>query len=158
MQLRFATDLSAEEYVRKQAWKDAKLDACPLHPQGGCRFNRHGTYDRKVPAGTKIPRWYCRVGHMTFGLLPDCLASRMPGTLNDVEKLIDQVEKSKSQEAAAKSLRIDISLSCILRWIRRRLFLVRVSLTLLIELLPSLPKNCRPSPHPFERLWMSNML
>ncbi len=44
MQLRFATDLSAQQYVRQQAWKDAQLDNCPLHPKGGCGFARHGTY------------------------------------------------------------------------------------------------------------------
>jgi hypothetical protein len=31
-----------------------------------------------------------------------------------------------------------------LRWIRRRVFLVRTTLTLLIELLPVLPQDCRP--------------
>ena len=27
MQIRFATDLSADEYVRRRAWKDARLEA-----------------------------------------------------------------------------------------------------------------------------------
>jgi len=58
MQLRFATDLSANEYVRQKAWKDAKLNCCPLHPEGGCGFARHGTNRRKFPAGAKIARWF----------------------------------------------------------------------------------------------------
>ena len=29
MQLRFATDLSAEEYVQREAWKDVKLEKLP---------------------------------------------------------------------------------------------------------------------------------
>jgi len=52
------------------------------------------------------------------------------------------VENSPSQEAAVQSMRIDIELAGVLRWIRRRLFLVRCALTLLIELLPSLPAGC----------------
>ncbi len=141
MQLRFATDLSAEQYVRKKAWEDARLDACPLHPSGGCRFARHGTYARKVPDGTKIARWYCPEGHQTFGLLPDCLCSRLSGTLIDVEALIDCVENAPSQEAAAENLRPEIELSGVLRWLRRRVSLVRSTLMLLIGLLPDLPNN-----------------
>ena len=145
MQLRFATDLSAEQYVRRQAWKEAKLEHCPLHPKGGCGLAKHGTYRRKFPAGTKIARWYCPDAHVTFSLLPDCLASRLSGTLIEVEAVIDQVENSPSQEAAVQNLRIDIEFAGILRWIRRRIFLVRCALSLLIELIPSLPAGCRPT-------------
>ncbi len=66
----------------------------------------------------------------------------MPGTLIQVENAINKVEDSPSQEAAVQSMRIDIELAGVLRWIRRRLFLVRCALTLLIELLPSLPAEC----------------
>ena len=142
MQLRFATDLSAQQYVRRQAWKDARLDNCPLHPKGGCGFAQHGTYPRQTPPGIKIPRWYCRKAHQTFSLLPDCLSSRLPGTLIQVEDVINKVENSPSQESAVANLRIDIELAGVLRWIRRRLFLVHCALTLLIELLPSLPAGC----------------
>jgi hypothetical protein len=145
MQLRFATTLSAQQYVRQQAWKDAQLDNCPLHPKGGCDFARHGTYPRKYPPGIKIPRWYCRMAHQTFSLLPDCLASRLSGTLIEVEDVIDKVENSPSQESAVANLRIDIELAGVLRWIRRRLFLVRCALSLLIKLLPSLPAGCSAS-------------
>lgn len=144
MQLRFVTDLSAEEYVRQQAWKDARLDTCPLHPKGGCRFAGHGTYARKYPAGTKIARWYCADGHRTFGLIPDCLCSRLSGTLADVEAVVDLVEKSPSQNAAADHTRLDINLPGALRWIRRRLFLVKASLILLIEYFPHLFSGCMP--------------
>jgi len=144
MQIRFATDLSVDEYVRQQAWKDAALDNCPLHSKGGCGFARHGTYSRQTPEGTKIARWYCPDGHSTFSLLPDCLSSRLPGSLIEVETAIDEVENASSQEAAVHDLRIDIGLTGVLRWIRRRLFLVRATLTLLIELLPILPQDCTP--------------
>jgi len=144
MQIRFATDLSANEYVRRRAWRDAALDTCPLHNKGGCGFASHGTYSRKTPEGTKIARWYCPDGHCTFSLLPDCLSSRLPGSLIEVETTIDEVENASSQEAAVHDLRIDIGLTGILRWIRRRLFLVRATLTILIELLPILPQDCTP--------------
>ena len=144
MQIRFATDLSVDEYVRQQAWKDAALDNCPLHSKGGCGFASHGTYSRQTPEGTKIARWYCPDGHSTFSLLPDCLSSRLPGSLIEVETAIDEVENAPSQEAAVHDLRLDIGLAGVLRWIRRRLFLVRTTLTLLIERLPVMPQDCRP--------------
>jgi hypothetical protein len=53
-----------------------------MHPRQQCGFVRHGTYARKTPAGTLIARWYCRLGHCTFSLLPDHLAARFPDTLN----------------------------------------------------------------------------
>ena len=144
MQIRFVTDLSPDEYVRRQAWKSAVLDNCPLHPEGGCSFARHGTYGRQAPQGTKIPRWYCPDGHCTFSLLPDCLCSRLPGSLIEVETVVDEIENAVSQEAAVYDLRIDVGLTCVLRWIRRRLFLVRAGLTLLIELFPVLLQDCTP--------------
>jgi len=63
--------------------------------------------------------------------------------LIEVENIINQIEKSSSQEAAAENIRLDISLPSALRWMRRRLFLIRSTLILLIELLPSLPENCQ---------------
>ena len=145
MQLRFATNLSVDQYIKGKAWKDAKLNHCPLHPQGGCKFAGHGTYSRKFPDGVKVARWYCPSGHTTFSMLPDCLSSRLPGTLIEVETVINQIESSPSQEAAANNIRLDISLPGALRWMRRRLFLVRSVLILLIELLPSLPGNYQPT-------------
>jgi len=145
MQIRYATNLSAEQYVRQKAWHAATLNECPLHPRGGCAFRKNGTYQRKYPAGTKIARWYCAVGHMSFSLLPDCLASRLSGSLIKIEDVLTEVENSHSQEAAAENIRIDIILPSALRWIRRRIFLVKASLSMLIELLPGLFADCHPS-------------
>lgn len=145
MQLRYATTLPVEQYIQRKAWRDAKLAHCPLHPKGGCKFAKHGTYPRKFPDGAKIARWYCPDGCATFSKLPDCLSSRLPGTLVEVENIISQIEKSSSQEAAAENIRLNISLPSALRWMRRRLFLVHSVLILLIELLPSLPENCQPT-------------
>ena len=145
MQLRFATDLSATEYVRREAWKEAALERCPLHPEGGCGFRKNGTYPRKHPEGTKIARWYCFVGHQTFSFLPDCLSARLPGTLKQVEDVIDKVEKARSQEDAVQRLRLDIFLPGALRWVRRRILPIRSALTLLIDLIPSLFAACDPT-------------
>ena len=145
MQMRFATDLSAEEYVRQEAWKDAKLDRCPLHPEGGCGFSRNGTYKRRFPEGTKIARFYCPKGHKTFSLLPDCLASRLSGSLDEVEAVIVEVENSPTQEKAADNIRPDIELPGVLRWMRRRVVLIQAALVMLIDLLPSLFAGCTPT-------------
>lgn len=157
MQLRFATDLSADEYVRQKAWKDARLDCCPLHPKGGCGFARHGTYRRKFPNGTKIARWYCAMGHTTFGLLPDCLSSRLSGSLIEVEAVVAEVENSPSQEAATNKFRPDIGFVGILRWIRRRTSLVQSTLIMLIELFPALLTDCPPLSPLLDLFLMSNM-
>jgi len=145
MQLRFATDLSAEEYVRKEAWKEAKLDNCPIHPEGGCGFRKNGTYSRKYPEGTKIARWYCRIGRQTFSFLPDCLSARLPGTLKQVENVIEEIAGSPSQEEAVERIRLDIFLPGALRWVRRRILPIRSALTMLIELIPSMFSACDPT-------------
>jgi hypothetical protein len=145
MQIRYATNLSAEQYVQQQAWCAATLNHCPLHPQGDCGFSKNGSYRRKFPDGAKVARWYCADGHMSFSLLPDCLASRLSGSLIEVEDVLTKVEHSHSQEAAADNIRIDILLPGALRWIRRRIFLIRASLSMLIELLPWLFADCNPS-------------
>ena len=145
MQIRYATDLSAEQYVQQQAWQTATLNHCPLHPQGGCGFCKNGSYRRKIPDGAKIARWYCADGHMSFSLLPDCLASRLSGSLIEVEDVLTKVKNSHSKEAAADHIRIDILLPGALRWIRRRIFLVKASLSMLIQLLPGLFADCHLS-------------
>jgi len=145
MQLRFATNLPVEQYIQREAWRDVELSQCPLHPEGGCKIAKHGTYSRKFPDGVKIARWYCSDGCTTFSKLPDCLSSRLPGTLIEVEAVINQIESASSQEAAADNIRLDISLPSVLRWMRRRLFPIHLTLILLIELLPSLPDNCKPN-------------
>jgi hypothetical protein len=145
MQIRYATDLSAEEYVRQEAWKEASLEHCPLHPERGCGFCKNGTYRRKNPKGTKVARWYCSRGHTTFGLLPDCLCSRLSGSLKEVESVILEVENSPSQEDAADKIRIDIDLPGVLRWMRRRVHCVRSALGMVIELIPSFFSECHPT-------------
>ncbi len=136
VQLRFACKLTDAEYVSQGAWRKASLPRCPLHPNGGCGFTRHGTYARVTPPGTQIARWYCPTGHCTFSLLPDCLAARLPGTLAEVEAVVRAVEQAPSLEAACRNLRPDIELPGVLRWARRRVQVVQAALRAFKGLLP----------------------
>jgi hypothetical protein len=148
VQLRFATGLTSEEYVTRQGWLKASLAYCPVHPEGGCGFARHGTYERVHPPGTHIPRWYCAPGHCTFSLLPDHLAARFPGTLPELEQVVAAVEQASSLEAAADGLRRDdISLPSAVRWTRRRVRLVHNLLALVVTVLPQLLLGCAPTLH-----------
>lgn len=137
MQLRYQTKLTSTDYVKRQAWNDASLVRCPLHPTGGCGFSRHGTYERIQPSGTRIARWYCPKGHRTFSLLPDCLAARYSGTLTDFETAVDWVERAATIEAAAQGTRLEIELPGVLRWLRRRVQTVRELLIVVKGLLPT---------------------
>jgi len=144
VQLRFESALTGEQYVSQQGWRHASLARCPLHPEGGCGFARHGTYARRSPPGTRIARWYCPRGHRTFSLLPDCLAARLSGTLAEVEAVVGAVERAKSLEAACVRLRPDIELPGVLRWVRRRVQAVHASLNTLKGLLPERFGGCPP--------------
>ena len=145
MQLRFATGLTSADYVTQQAWREASLPHCPLHPQGGCGFARHGTYERVNPPGTRIARWYCRQGQQTFSLLPDCLAARCSGTLVEFETAVEQCEAARSLEAAAADCRPEIELPGVLRWLRRRRQAVAVLLVIIRGLMPVLFQGCLPT-------------
>jgi len=143
MQLRYQTGLTGEQYVSAEAWRAATLAPCPNHPDGGCSFARHGTYERRTPAGTLIARWYCRESHQTFSLLPDCLAARLPGTLARLEEVVAHAEQASSLMKAADHLRgYDVQLPGAMRWVRRRVILVQHVLRLVIGLLPQLA-GCR---------------
>ena len=143
MQLRYETGLTGEQYVKAQAWRAARLERCPNHPHGGCSFARHGTYARKVPRGTQIARWYCRESHTTFSLLPDCLAARFPGELDEVEAVVAHAEQAESLAAAANALRRDaVELPGAERWVARRVRLVHHVLTIVIGLLPEPLARC----------------
>ena len=141
MQIRYPKELTVEQYTEQQAWKQAKLEHCPFHPDGGCGFARHGTYPRKFPEYCLVARWYCPSEHCTISLLPDFFASRFPGTLDEVEQVVNIVETSISQEQAAENLRPEITLPSALRWMRRRIKYVREILNILAGLLST---ECPP--------------
>lgn len=138
MQLRFETQLTSTEYVTRQAWRQATLERCPLHPREACGVSRHGAYDRVEPPGARVVRFYCRAGQTTFSLLPDCLAARLSSSQDEVEQVVVAAEKARSLEIAAAKLRPDIELPGALRWLRRRLGPVRATVLALVTLVPSL--------------------
>ena len=86
----------------------------------------------------RIARYYCPTARETFSLLPDCLASHLPGELAAVESVVVTVEAARSVEAAADVLRPDITLASAVRWVRRRLTPVRRALLAVVTLLPDL--------------------
>ena len=123
----------------QRAWETATLSSCPLHPNGGCQFWRHTSYERKVPAGARIARYYCRTAGVTFSLLPDCFASRLSGSLSDVEAAVAKAEAAVTLTQAAQQLRPELlDVRHALRWLRRRTQSVRTALTVLVTLLPEL--------------------
>ena len=147
LQLRYETGLTGEEYVKAEAWREARLERCPNHPHGGCSVARHGTYERKTPPGAKVPRWYCRESHTTIGLLADCLSSHLPGTLDELEAVVVAAEGAASLEAAADELRRPededaIELPGAMRWVRRRVRLVHDILARVIGLIPDRLAGC----------------
>jgi hypothetical protein len=139
MQVRLKTNLTSEEYARQQAWQEAMLDGCPLHPEGGCGIRRHGSYERKAPEGLQIARFYCRTGQTTFSLLPDFAAARLSATLAEVEQAVETAETAPSLSAAARELRPELDDErSALRWLRRRLVPVQTALTALVTSVPEL--------------------
>ncbi len=138
MQIRYETELTFEEYREQKGWEHARLDCCPLHPEGGCGIARHGYYERKHPEPCLIARYYCSAGHVTIALLPDFFASRLPGTLNEVEDAVNVAESCRSLEEAAESLRPDILYPYSLRWLQRRIKYIREVLKLIAGLFPDI--------------------
>lgn len=145
VQRRFATGLTSEEYVRQKAWRTATLERCPAHPRGGCGIARHGTYERKEPAGLRVPRWYCAKAHLTVSLLPDFAAARLSSSLDEVEQVAAQVAGASSLEEAASNLRPGIELPGAVRWTRRRASAVRATLVAAIGLLPAVLAGVEPT-------------
>jgi hypothetical protein len=67
---------------------------------------------------------------MTFSLLPDFLAARLPGQLATIERAVMVITAARSIEAAADALRgPEIGLPGAVRWLRRRVMAMRRSIT-----------------------------
>src|SRR5271157_6006967 len=111
MQIPLRTLSSVDAYIRNREWNDVRLPACPMHPSGGCSFARHGSYERLSPSGLRIARWYCPEGHRTFSLIPDFVASRMPGLLDSIEESIVTACSGISFDAGSVLVRLRRSLS-----------------------------------------------
>lgn len=146
MQLRLLSKLTSEDYVKQGGWKNANLSQCPIHGGRSCGFRSCGTYERKQPAGLLVRRWYCPKAHQTFSLLPDFAASRVSGTLDDIEGVAAAVgaalERGDTFEMAARELRQDIEAAGAKRWVRRRVRWVQATLTSLLGLAPDVFAGC----------------
>ena len=80
---------------------------------------------------------------MTFSLLPECLAARLPGTLRRLEAVVAEAERASSLAAAAEVLRTDpVGLEGAMRWVRRRLERVHNALHIVRGLRPDLLGGC----------------
>lgn len=94
--------------------------------------------------------YYCPEQHTTFGLLPDFHASRVPGTLDDIERTAAQAEVSAGLEHAAEELRPGdepgaVTLSVAVAWVRLRVAWVRALLITVAGLSPELFAGVKPS-------------
>jgi hypothetical protein len=142
VQLRFATELTFEEYRTQRGWEAATLSRCPLCEAGRrCHLHRLGTYMRKVPSVAYVTRYYCPESRTTFGLLPDFYASRMPGTLDMIEEAAAKAETTPSLEKTAEALRPAeepgaVTLGAALVWVRLRVLIARAMLVTVKGLLP----------------------
>ena len=88
-------------------------------------------------------RWYCPESHTTFSLLPECLAARFPGELDEVEAVVAHAEQAPSLAAAANELRRDaVELPGAMRWVGRRVRLVHHVLSIVIGLVPEYLVRC----------------
>jgi hypothetical protein len=96
---------------------------------------------RKVPAVAYVTRYVCPEKRVTFGLLPDFYASRMPGTLDRIEEVAVQAETARSQQKAADQARPAdapgaVTLGAALVWLRLRVIIARATLSTVIGLMP----------------------
>jgi hypothetical protein len=163
-QLRFSTALTFEQYVTAEGWKQATLAACPVCQPGTCGLRRIAPYMRKVPAVAFVARYYCPETRTTFGLLPDFYASRMPGTLDDIEQAVATVEATAGLEKAADTLRPAaerdaVTLGAAVAWLRRRVAMVRTMFGTVTGLFPDLFAGVERSVRAFrERLGSTRVL
>jgi len=105
----------------------------------------HGSYARKRPAGTRVARRWCRPCGVSIGLLPDFLASRVSGTLDEFEDAALAAEEAPSQWKAAERLRPhDGELESVVKWVRFRVGTVRELLRAAVGLVPEL-FGCAPT-------------
>jgi hypothetical protein len=84
----------------------------------------------------RVARWYCPTAQMTFSLLPDCLSSRLCGSLDEAERAVVAAE-SLGVEAAAQALRVEeIELPGARRWLRLRRRGVGAAVLALVTAMP----------------------
>ena len=148
VQLAWNNPPTGDRYVRDRAWEYASLDRCPFHSGGRCRLQKLGSYPRVWPVGARVPRFWCPVAGRSVSLLPDFLAARMPGSLDEVEAVVDAVERAGGIARAVDQVRapdVDRPVTAVSaqRFIQRRLKPVRAVLRAAVTILPQL-SGCPP--------------
>lgn len=133
--------IADDRYVADSAWERAVLGACPFHPRGGCGVTRHGSYARVRPAGVRVARFWCELARQSISILPSFLAARMSGTLDEIESVVDAIERTPTVAAAAEIARPDdaddaVTSISAARWVRRRASSIRAALLALVTLMP----------------------
>jgi hypothetical protein len=84
--------------------------------------------------------------------LPDHLAARFPGPLQELEDVVSAAEGAKGLEKLADRLRPDgVSLPSALRWIMRRVRLLHRLFAVLIGLIPEQLAGCPPTVQAFRQ-------
>ena len=123
VQVRFATNLTDEEYVSQRAWNDVSAPPCPWCKPGTCELAPHGFYARVKPEGALIRRFICRTEGWTVSLLPDCFAAWIMGSLEEQEEPLRVAEGGATQAEAVEQVRPpgECSLASAQRWLKRRM-------------------------------------
>ncbi len=86
----------------------------------------------------RVARWYCHKCHTTFSALPDCLSARLPGALSSAEDVAAFAEQRDINAAARKWCPEAADFASARRSVRRRVVLVRGSLSVFLGLEPML--------------------
>ena len=95
VQHRFEWAGTDRDYVSAKGWEQARPPPrCGHCKQDRCPMAGHGTYERIQPPGCRVRRYRCQRSGRTAGMLPDCLASHMKGSLDDVECVQEVWEES----------------------------------------------------------------
>ncbi len=105
VQLRLQTELTAEDYVSREEWRNASFPPCLKDLcRRDCGTMRHGTYGRKTPVPLRVARFDCRDCQTTFSRLPDFAAARRRGALQEIEDDMVVLAEAPSRWAAARRL------------------------------------------------------
>ena len=136
--MRFATNLTDEEYVSQRAWNAVSAPPCPWCKPGTCELAPHGFYARVKPQGALIRRFICRTTGWTVSLLPDCFAAWVKGSLEEQEEPVRVAEGAATQALAVERVRPpgECSLASAQRWLQRRMQWVGVLLVTVKGLYP----------------------
>ena len=131
------TNLTAEEYVKQEEWRNATAPECPYHKDGGCELVPHGSYGRVSPEGLRVKRFLCPDSGRTVSQLPVFMAARLTGTLAQAEAAVAAVERSEDQPPQWRKLHpAQYFNGRARRWVMRRVRGVRALLVTLVTLYP----------------------